>query len=107
MLEHAIQHNAFRLRKQSVAELADLSNVVQQEVFASLEYDDKLYHAGYFIGLAEQFDLGVQVDQVIIGLTIEHLAKLSTDRFVDNLSPPLEAVFYSIKHVFLRIFYFD
>jgi EAL domain-containing protein (putative c-di-GMP-specific phosphodiesterase class I) len=73
MLEYAILNKAFKLRKQSVAELENHANIIQQEVFASLEYNEKQYHAGYFIALAEQFDLGEQVDQVVIGLVVEYI----------------------------------
>ena len=70
MLEYAIENKAFRLRKQKVAELSDKQVLLHEEVFASLEYAGKQYHAGYFISLAEQFDLGEQVDQVIIDKVI-------------------------------------
>ncbi|WP_191600305.1 EAL domain-containing protein [Marinomonas algicola] len=73
MLEFAIENKSFRLRKQSVAEVSNQENVFQQEVFASLEYQDQQYHAGYFIGLAEQFDLGEKVDQVIINLVVDYI----------------------------------
>mgnify|MGYP000047095593 CR=1 FL=1 len=87
MLEYAIQNKSFKLRKQVVTELTDQSNIVQQEVYASLEYDNKQYHAGYFISLAEQFDLGEEVDQVIIGLVVEYIKRhKSTVPLTINLS---------------------
>ncbi|MBJ7550174.1 EAL domain-containing protein [Marinomonas ostreistagni] len=87
MLEHAINHRSFVLRRQSVAASYDRNKLLQQELFASLEFEGKQYHAGYFIGLAEQFDLGEQVDQVIIQLVIEAVQKTHTSGpFVVNLS---------------------
>ncbi|WP_036178480.1 EAL domain-containing protein [Marinomonas sp. MED121] len=82
MLEFAIENKAFRLRKQKVAQLADKQILLHEEVFASLEYGGKQYHAGYFISLAEQFDLGDQIDQVIIEKVIEFIES-------DSLSNPL------------------
>lgn len=73
MLEYAIENKAFRLRKQKVAQLEDKQKLLHEEVFASLEYGGKQYHAGYFISLAEQFDLGEQVDQVIIEKVISFI----------------------------------
>lgn len=73
MLEYAIEHRAFSLRKQKVALFESSSDTLHEEVFASLEYEDKQYHAGYFIGLAEQFDLGDKVDQVIIERAIAYI----------------------------------
>ncbi|MFT2111924.1 EAL domain-containing protein [Marinomonas sp. 2405UD68-3] len=75
MLEFAIENKSFKLRKQSVAELLNQDHILQQEVFASLEYEGQQYHAGYFIGLAEQFDLGEKLDQVIINLIVDYIKK--------------------------------
>ncbi len=87
MLEHAIAHKSFALRRQAVASSHDRNKLLQQEIYASLEFDNKQYHAGYFIGLAEQFDLGEQVDQVIIQRVIEAIQGTSiTGPFVVNLS---------------------
>lgn len=74
MLEYAIEHQSFILRKQKVI-LFEGSSVMHEEVFASLEYQDKQYHAGYFIGLAEQFDLGDQLDKVIILRVIDFIIR--------------------------------
>ncbi|MCZ2723398.1 EAL domain-containing protein [Marinomonas sp. 15G1-11] len=74
MLDFAIEHKSFRLRKQRVTELSNQEHILQKEVFASLEYQGQQYHAGYFIGLAEQFDLGDKVDQVIINMVIDYVA---------------------------------
>ncbi len=73
MLEFAIENKSFKLRKQKVAELLNQEHILQQEIFASLEYQGQQYHAGYFIGLAEQFDLGEKVDQVIINLVVDYI----------------------------------
>lgn len=87
MLEHAIAHKSFALRRQPVASSHDRNKLLQQEIYASLEFENKQYHAGYFIGLAEQFDLGEQVDQVIIQRVIEAIQGTSiTGPFVVNLS---------------------
>ncbi|MEC8081828.1 MAG: EAL domain-containing protein [Pseudomonadota bacterium] len=87
MLEHAIAHKSFALRRQAVASSNDRNKLLQQEIYASLEFENKQYHAGYFIGLAEQFDLGEQVDQVIIQRVIEAIQGTSiTGPFVVNLS---------------------
>ena len=87
MLEHAIAHKSFALRRQAVASSHDRNKLLQQEIYASLEFENKQYHAGYFIGLAEQFDLGEQVDQVIIQRVIEAIQGTSiTGPFVVNLS---------------------
>lgn len=87
MLENAIETQSFALRRQPVANMNQREQILQQEVYASLVSDGKQYHAGYFIGLAEQFDLGEQVDQVIIERVI---ATIETTRdkgpFVVNLS---------------------
>jgi EAL domain-containing protein (putative c-di-GMP-specific phosphodiesterase class I) len=79
MLEYAIENKAFRLRKQKVALLEDKQALLHEEVFASLEYGGKQYHAGYFISLAEQFDLGEQVDQVIIEKVITFIEQGDVD----------------------------
>ncbi len=73
MLEYAIEKRSFVLRSQMVASVEDLNKSLQHELYASLSYEGKQYHAGYFIGLAEQFDLGEQVDQVIIQRVIESI----------------------------------
>lgn len=87
MLEYAIEHRSFVLRRQPVAAANDRNKLLQQELFASLEFEDKQYHAGYFIGLAEQFDLGEQVDQVIIRHVIETIKTTNlVGPFVVNLS---------------------
>ena len=80
MLESAIDKRTFRLRKQPVMATDEIGKVLQQEVFASLEYGEKQYHAGYFIGLAEQFDLGDEIDKVVIDLVIERLPSLPKDQ---------------------------
>ncbi|TPE48904.1 EAL domain-containing protein [Maribrevibacterium harenarium] len=80
MLESAIEKRAFSLRKQPVMATDENGKVLQQEVFASLEYGGKQYHAGYFIGLAEQFDLGDEIDKVVIDLVIERLPSLPKDQ---------------------------
>ncbi|SBS26062.1 RNase E specificity factor CsrD [Marinomonas aquimarina] len=87
MLEYAIEHRSFVLRRQPVAAANDRNKLLQQELFASLEFEGKQYHAGYFIALAEQFDLGEQVDQVIIKNVIETVQTTDqTGPFVVNLS---------------------
>jgi EAL domain-containing protein (putative c-di-GMP-specific phosphodiesterase class I) len=42
-------------------------------VFMGLEHAGKEYHAGYFIGLAEQFDLGEKIDTVIVSQVIHYI----------------------------------
>ncbi|MBJ7554296.1 EAL domain-containing protein [Marinomonas spartinae] len=84
MLEYAIEHRAFTLRKQRVALFESELGTLHEEVFSSLEYEGKQYHAGYFIGLAEQFDLGDQVDQVIIERVITYIKARH-----DSLTSPL------------------
>lgn len=87
MLEYAIEHKSFVLRRQAVASANDLNILLQQELYASLEFEGKHYHAGYFIGLAEQFDLGEQVDQVIIQRVIDAIARsIDVGPYVVNLS---------------------
>lgn len=87
MLEYAIEHKSFVLRRQPVVSTDDLNISLQQELYASLEFEGKQYHAGYFISLAEQFDLGEQVDQVIIQRVVEVIASTNdTGPFVINLS---------------------
>ncbi|WP_369922083.1 EAL domain-containing protein [Marinomonas polaris] len=73
ILESAILHKSFKLKKQKITTLDESPVVLHEEVFMGLEHAGKEYHAGYFIGLAEQFDLGSQIDQVIIGRVIEHI----------------------------------
>ena len=87
MLEYAIEHRSFVLRRQPVASANDRNKLLQQELFASLEFEGKQYHAGYFIGLAEQFDLGERVDQVIIEHVIDMVKTTNLQGpFVINLS---------------------
>lgn len=87
MLEYAIEHRSFALRRQPVAAADDRNKLLQQEIFASLEFEGKQYHAGYFIGLAEQFDLGEQVDQVIIEHVVDTVKMTDLEGpFVINLS---------------------
>ncbi|WCN08806.1 EAL domain-containing protein [Marinomonas mediterranea] len=87
MLETAIESSSFTLRKQKVSGLDDLDNVFHEEIYASLEHEGKQYHAGYFIGLAEQFDLGDQVDQVIIKRVLAYLdQEKSSAQLAVNLS---------------------
>lgn len=73
ILESAILRKSFKLKKQRITTLDEPSVVLHEEVFMGLEHAGKEYHAGYFIGLAEQFDLGSQIDQVIISRVIEHI----------------------------------
>ncbi|TYL48182.1 EAL domain-containing protein [Marinomonas sp. IMCC 4694] len=73
ILELAIKNRAFKLKKQPVATLEAPSSLLHEEVFMGLEHYGKEYHAGFFIGLSEQFDLGKQIDQVIIGRVIEYI----------------------------------
>lgn len=73
ILESAILYKSFKLKKQKITTLDESPVVLHEEVFMGLEHAGKEYHAGYFIGLAEQFDLGSQIDQVIIGRVIEHI----------------------------------
>ena len=87
MLETAIKQQAFALRRQKVISMDDRNQVLQQEVYASLVSENKQYHAGYFIGLAEQFDLGERVDQVIIEEVIDAIGgRAENGPFVINLS---------------------
>jgi diguanylate cyclase (GGDEF)-like protein len=73
ILESAIQHRSFKLKKQKVVTIDESPITLHEEVFMGLEHAGKIYHAGYFIGLAEQFDLGSQIDQVIISRVIEYI----------------------------------
>ncbi|MDE8602412.1 EAL domain-containing protein [Marinomonas sp. RSW2] len=73
ILEAAIQHRSFKLKKQKVVTIDESPITLHEEVFMGLEHAGKTYHAGYFIGLAEQFDLGSQIDQVIISRVIEYI----------------------------------
>jgi diguanylate cyclase (GGDEF)-like protein len=75
ILERAIANKAFLLRKQKVVFFEEDKKVMHEEVFASLEHEGKQYHAGYFIGLAEQFDLGDQLDKVVILRVIEFIRR--------------------------------
>ncbi|SBS33738.1 RNase E specificity factor CsrD [Marinomonas spartinae] len=90
MLEHAIENRAFTLRKQRVALFEGELGTLHEEVFSSLEYEGKQYHAGYFIGLAEQFDLGDQVDQVIIERVIAYI-KVRQDSLTSPLAVNISA----------------
>jgi len=78
ILEFVIQRRSFQLKKQRVVALASLEvegqgEIMHEEVFMGLEHAGKHYHAGYFIGLAEQFDLTHEIDRVIIELVIEYI----------------------------------
>ncbi|MCV2402324.1 EAL domain-containing protein [Marinomonas sp. C2222] len=74
ILEQAIERRSFYLKKQKVASLIDGGeSVLHEEVFIGLAHGDKQYHAGHFIGLAGQFDLISQLDQVIIERVIDWL----------------------------------
>uniref|UniRef100_A6VZ59 Diguanylate cyclase/phosphodiesterase n=1 Tax=Marinomonas sp. (strain MWYL1) TaxID=400668 RepID=A6VZ59_MARMS len=73
ILESAIRHKSFKLKKQKITTLDETPTILHEEVFMGLEHAGKEYHAGYFIGLAELFDLGSQIDQVIIGRVIEYI----------------------------------
>ena len=87
MLQSAIESQSFSLRRQPVASVINKSTILQQEVYASLEHEGRRYHAGYFISLAEQFDLGEQVDQVIIQRVVDTIRSTNElGPFVVNLS---------------------
>lgn len=73
ILETAIEKRSFKLKKQIVSTLQEPVVPLHEEVFMGLELDGKPYHAGYFIGLAEQFDLASQIDQVIITRVLDHI----------------------------------
>lgn len=73
LLESAIKDRSFTLRKQQVVSLNASSVLLHEEVFMGLDYNGKAYHAGFFIGLAEQFGLGEHIDRVIIGRVIEYI----------------------------------
>ncbi|BDX03252.1 GGDEF domain-containing protein [Marinomonas pontica] len=73
ILESVIKRQAFKLKKQKVSTLDDSPVTSQEEVFMGLEHAGKEYHAGYFIGLAEQFDLGDQIDKVIVSQVIHYI----------------------------------
>ncbi len=84
ILEFVIQRRSFLLKKQRVVALASLEEegigrTIHEEVFMGLEHEGKKYHAGYFIGLAEQFDLTHEIDKVIIELVIEYIKSNSLD----------------------------
>ncbi|WP_133011014.1 EAL domain-containing protein [Marinomonas flavescens] len=95
MLEYAIKNRAFLLRKQKIVCFEEASTVMHEEVFASLDYEGKQYHAGYFIGLAEQFDLGDQLDKVIILRVIEFITQRHSDQQQTPLAINLSASAYS------------
>lgn len=87
ILETAIQNRSFKLKKQKITTLDESSVTLHEEVFMGLEHGGKEYHAGYFIGLAEQFDLASQIDQVIIERVIEFIkTKNITTPLTVNLS---------------------
>ncbi|NLQ16116.1 EAL domain-containing protein [Marinomonas sp. M1K-6] len=92
ILEQAIQTRSFYLKKQPVATLGDASSVLHEEVFMGLVHEGKAYHAGYFIGLAEQFDLGSEIDQVIIEHVIDFI---KTRHLVVPLTVNLSASSYA------------
>ncbi|GAB3478009.1 bifunctional diguanylate cyclase/phosphodiesterase [Marinomonas epiphytica] len=73
VLNYAIEHKEFSLRKQKVFAFEENRPTLHEEVFSSLVFGGKTYHAGYFIGLAEQFDIGDRIDQVIIDEVIQYL----------------------------------
>ncbi|ETX09864.1 diguanylate cyclase [Marinomonas ushuaiensis DSM 15871] len=73
ILETAIQKQSFGLKKQKVVMLGDTEETLHEEVFMNIEHYGKIYHAGYFIELADQFGLGRQIDQVVIGRVIEYI----------------------------------
>lgn len=80
ILESAIQHRSFKLKKQKVVTIIDETpTTLHEEVFMGLDHAGKNYHAGFFIGLAEQFDLGSQIDQVIIGRVIDYIKAKPVD----------------------------
>ncbi|MEL0635892.1 EAL domain-containing protein [Marinomonas sp. TI.3.20] len=95
MLEYAIKNRAFLLRKQKIICFEEAGTVMHEEVFASLDYEGKQYHAGYFIGLAEQFDLGDQLDKVIILRVIEFITQRHGDQRQTPLAINLSASAYS------------
>ncbi|MBR7887851.1 EAL domain-containing protein [Marinomonas sp. A79] len=74
-LDAAIAKRSFKLKMQKVARLESVSSILHEEVFMGLEYKGKDYHAGFFVGLAEQFGLGSQIDQVIIERVIDFIKK--------------------------------
>lgn len=71
ILESTIANNAFSLKKQAVYELAEQDKILHEEVFMGLSYAGKDFHAGFFIGLAEQYHLTAQIDQVIINKVLD------------------------------------
>ncbi|PYF84294.1 MULTISPECIES: EAL domain-containing protein [Marinomonas] len=81
VLELTIKRQSFKLKKQKVVMLDSSSDDVfvtsHEEVFMGLEHGGKEYHAGYFIGLAEQFDLGEKIDKVIISQVINYIKSRS------------------------------
>lgn len=95
MLEYAIKNRSFLLRKQKIVYFEEAATVMHEEVFASLDYEGKQYHAGYFIGLAEQFDLGDQLDKVIILRVIEFITQRHSDQQQTPLAINLSASAYS------------
>jgi diguanylate cyclase (GGDEF)-like protein len=84
ILEQAIKNRSFNLKKQSVMSLNPLEGegsevMLHEEVFMGLEHAGKKYHAGYFIGLAGQFNLCGQIDRVIIELVIDYIKSKNPD----------------------------
>ena len=73
VLEYAIENRTCKLRKQKVFDLDGSMAALHEEVYTSVLFHGKSYHAGYFISLAEQFDLGDRVDQVIIEAVIKFI----------------------------------
>lgn len=91
VLELTIKSQSFKLKKQKVVMLDSSSEEVlttfHEEVFMGLEHAGKEYHAGYFIGLAEQFDLGEKIDEVIVLQVINYIkSKNSAPTLAVNLS---------------------
>lgn len=81
IIEHTILHRSFDLKKQKVASINQSTpETLHEEVFIGLEHEGKKYHAGYFIGLANQFDLCDQLDRVIIERVIDIIRAKSPDK---------------------------
>lgn len=79
ILEDAIQKRSFGLKKQKITTLDEDPILLHEEVFMNLEHGGEKYHAGYFIGLVEQFDLGSQIDRVIIERVIDYIKSNSLE----------------------------
>ncbi|MFT2096796.1 EAL domain-containing protein [Marinomonas sp. 2405UD66-6] len=81
IIENTILHRSFSLKKQKVASINQSTpEVLHEEVFIGLEYEGKNYHAGYFIGLANQFDLCDQLDRVIIERVIDFIKSRNLEK---------------------------